>query len=190
MVTSGHTDANFVLEQMPKKQYTRAQLVHLGSLARDESIGKDDTARKLVDKDIIRGAPFLDIPGFDDYDHNEDILSKAATTSRIQYAPPKSSELDYANFDPIPKQDAKYDLPFSTKSKVDQWLNNGPYPNYTDNQDSVAAAMGMNKPIECKDDENASCVSTKSAIRSKLLDKTIKVKQTLRKIANNNNQNN
>lgn len=190
MVTSGHTDANFVLEQMPKKQYTRAQLVHLGSLARDESIGEYDTAQKLVDKDIIRGTSFLGIPGFDDYDHNEDILSKVVTTIRMKYAPPKSAKHDLPNFDAIPKQDAKYDLPFSTKSKVDQWLNNGPYPNYTDNQGSVAAAMGMNKPIECKDDENASCVSTKSAIRSKLLDKTNKVKQTLQKIANNNHQNN
>lgn len=192
---------------MQKKVYTRSQLIQLASDARGaQSLESTETAQKLIERQIGRRASVsaCDSLGMQAYEVQiggepgqkltDDFWSNV-TTSATQntYDDLVQPETFNANFQTA-FDDAQLDLPCN--AKVDRWLNAGPNPIFSkDGRDSVAAPISrtsntpVNNPTEYKDDV-ASNVSTKSAIRSKLLDKTAKVKQTLRNLTNNNNNNN
>lgn len=199
MCSSGNTDEYSVLEfrnqTAPKQEYTRSQLIDLGSDAYAQRIDSNVVSPKLIEKQLVRNHSVklidkLDAKTATEQTFNDEFWSKATTTNQNDH-PKQKFNSDYQAVLANATLDTRFVLPFNTNSKVDHWLNSGQnpseYANATvgDLMDSLAdssdTAVGTNKP-----EESASTVSTKSAIRAKLLDKTAKVKQTLRNLTNNN----
>lgn len=89
---------------------------------------------------------------------------------------------------PVPKLDDKFDL-FSANSKVDVWLNSGQnsWEYVTASADLVAGSIPNSDQHKADDASVITESSAKSAIRSKLLDKTAKLKENLRNLAKNKN---
>lgn len=208
MITSGHSDEYSIEERdskklTPKKEYTRSQLLQLGSVTHGQTLESYQTAQKLVDKEIMRKNPCLGLSSKasdlvqDKVETNEsggnfndDFWSKVTTTECTSYANYISPvNIDAQITQAGTKLDDKYEVSFNTKAKVDNWLKSGQTPAYNSYDYSNVAIGGT--PLSTKNEhinvENASVVSTKSAIRSKLLEKTARVKETLQKLANNAN---
>lgn len=196
MITSGHSDEYSIGERdsrklTPKKEYTRSQLLQLGNVTHGQTLESYQTAQKLVDKEIMRKNPCIGLPSNESGGNfNDDFWSKVTTTDCTTYANYISPvNIDAKITQAGPKLDDKYEVSFNTKSKVDNWLKSGQTPVQNNYDFSNVAVVGA--PLSTKNEqidvENASVVSTKSAIRSKLLEKTAKVKETLQKLANNAN---
>lgn len=200
MSSSGNTDEFSVLEfrnrTTPKKEYTRSELIDLGSDAYAQRIDPDVVSSKLIEKQLVRNnrpEKFIDKSGVKtatEQTFNDDFWSKATTSNQNEH-PKQQFDSDYQAILANATLDNRFALPFNTNSKVDRWLKSGQNPSEYANATvselmgsltySSDTAAGTNKP-----EESASIVSTKSAIRAKLLDKTAKVKQTLRNLTNNN----
>lgn len=98
---------------------------------------------------------------------------------------PELAKINYYSNEQV---DDKPNLSLGANAKVDRWLNSRETPNEyaKENADYVVVDYD-NICMASKANETASVVSTKSELRSKLLDKTAKVKQTLRNLTQNNN---
>lgn len=205
MITSGHSDEYSIEEcdsqkLTSKKEYTRSQLLQLGNVSRGQTLESNQTAQKLVDKKIMRKNPCIGLSSDLVHDKvetnesggnfNDDFWSKVTTTDCTTYANYVSpANIETQMTQAGAKLDDKYEISFNTKSKVDNWLRSGQTPVYNNYEYSNVAVVGAPLPTKNEqiDVENASVVSTKSAIRSKLLEKTARVKETLQKLANNAN---
>lgn len=186
---------------MPKNEYTRSQLIDLESNACGFSGDNDNVVTKLSERDLVRNkaVKFIDklrskeaatdaaIKQVTQQLLNDDFWSKATTNNQNESHDSESLESDYQAVLTKASIDNRFVLPFSNDSKVGRWLNSGQNPSeYADatvNEPVLASAKlsDANQP-----DESASALSAKSALRAKLLDRTAKVKQTLRNLTNNN----
>lgn len=190
MNSSGNTDAH-----SPKKQYTRSELIDLESNASDQNINVDNVnifesqlkrenvaniAKTSIEKSAEHGAAQM----FDD-----DFWSKA-TTNKASGSPNLSPQKPYDDdFQTVLADAMKDTKPFSTTSKVENWLNsrqnprqytnaNGRTVSVVSEEDQIDTAMNM--PPACKSDETDSMVSTQSDKRKHLMYKTQELKHTIR----------
>lgn len=131
---------------------------------------------------------------------NDNFWGTAKTTGRNAtpetFAHKFDFEFDFQSAMAKAKMDDRFDLPFNTNSKVDRWLSSGQDPT----EYATASAEFVADPIQIPYTKSASNdfkfnedssfvtdVSAKSAMRSKLLDKTAKLKQNLRNKTQNKN---
>lgn len=174
MNSSGNTDDYSVLDfqkpTTPKKEYSRSQLLGIGTNVSDQNIKVNDV--NLFASKVERINPKKTCEGSNhevQQVFNDEFWSKVTTS--------------------IPDDERNSNFSDNTQ-KVNNWLNSGQnpseYANITGQAASVHSLAKTSDTATNKFDETTSMVSTKSAIRAKLLDKTAKVKQTLRNLTNNN----
>lgn len=177
---SGNSDEYSVLDfqkQSTKREYTRSQIIEFGNVPLDHCTvalnpkKKDELARSSLKKRTAFGL-MIDAP------------KENTSTDRKEKNLLKK------------KQDTfEYEFPINADSKVDRWLNSGHNPTeHATESDNLAA-----DPIQISDLATATNdfkfadsslmtdVSTKSSLRSKLLDKTAKLKENLRNKTQNKN---
>lgn len=172
-------------EQSPKIEYSRSQLMNLGHRAqRDDEKSMQQLIKGLEQKQIMRSQKMASKPRTKAPPHLNDNFTGLEAQSPETYLPASAKINHYSN----EQVDDKPDLSFSANAKVDRWLNSGEIPNeYAKESAEYVVVDYANLGMTSKAIETASNVSTKSEIRSKLLDKTAKVKQTLRNLTQNNN---
>lgn len=79
----------------------------------------------------------------------------------------------------------RFDISINSNSKVDRWLNSG--QNSTDHDEIETKIIAILNEQQHQNSDQASAVSSASAMRSKLLDKTAKLKANLRNKSLNKN---
>lgn len=119
---------------------------------------------------------------------NSERASNVVSNSTLHALNEKKFDMANLNVNMEKAADDLFDLPLNVNAKVDNWLNSTQHP--TGPAASRPNPLG-GPPIILYDssnkmDETSSTVSNKSAIRAKLLDKTARVKQTLRNLTQNN----
>lgn len=189
----------FRIETTPKMEYTRSQLLDLGSNACALNIDNDELSTKLFEKNIVRDGPVKLIDKLNnktatdaanEQKLNDDFWSKATTSNQNERQGSYSQEQTVSDYQAVLAKaalDNRFVLPFSNNSKVDRWLNSGQNPTeYAKATVNDSVLTSFDPTHANKPDESASTISTKSAIRAQLLDRTAKVKQTLRNLTNNN----
>lgn len=207
MNSSGNTDEFSVLEFQPQKiEYTRSQLMQM---APKSSLKLIENTTKIVENNLMRveiGSANVSVDkvaiGENEPSFNDGSWNKTTTASHEinKYPEPMTHEfldLDYQAALAKAATDDRFVLPFSASSKVDRWLNSGENPNEyaqaTCKAESTVQSIDLldsksNTLSTIKADETSSTVSNHSAIRAKLLHKTAKLKQNLRKLANSNQE--
>ena len=207
MNSSVNTDEYSVLEFQPQKiEYTRSQLMQM---AAKSPLKMNENTTKIVENNLMRvegGSANVSVDkgavGGNEPSFNDDSWNKATTASHAtnKYPEPMAHEffgLDYQAALAKAATDDRFGLPFSATSKVDRWLNSGQNP--SEYAQATYKAEPTVQPVDSFDsrsntlstikaDETSSTVSNHSAIRAKLLDKTAKLKQNLRKLTNNNQE--
>lgn len=201
-------------KQMPKNEYTRAQLLELRhdqtldmvekakNMKIAERIIQKNAAKKLADPKTgpAKMAPAkIGIAAKDSQkEPNIDDFWSKATTSTRNAASQKDDDLafefDLPNPWAKPNFDEPTDFTFSNNAKVGNWLNAGrnEMPTQFSQSDDfpIEPSNQSNKPDERKRTDTSSLVSDvsmNSTLRSKLLDKTAKLKQTLINLKQPNN---
>lgn len=200
MNLSGNTDEYSVLEfHTPKIEYTRSQLIDLGDAANSQKLNVNVNATKLLEHKIVSksSANIDDLIGKRATEEtvgknlNDEFWSLATTNNQAVHpdsVTQETSESDYHATLAKAALDNRFVLPFN--AKVDRWLNSGQntsdYAHATCQAACLSSSLVVNNPSTFNANEASSTVSNRSAIRAKLLDKTARVKQNLRNLANNN----
>lgn len=213
---SGHSDYNLSMVdnqmQTQKTEYTRSQLIEFGQMSRDQTVDMVEKAKnmKICDRIIRKNAnnmveklvdpKVVPAPKDKKMEANFDDFWSMATTDNRNVGQ-KHQMLDDFSFDfemgnRWPKSHSNYpsDSSLNTNAKVDSWLKTGQdhATQYSQNVDifNEPSTQSKTPTNEYKRTETASLVSdvsTTSDIRSKLLDKTAKLKQTLSNLKQQNN---
>lgn len=198
--------------QPPKIEYTRSQLMDLDTgrafasnenaskmfesqLVRNSPRNAGILREKLVDK---IGQNFIDDFWSRAKANNQTTAAAAGATAFPPMTPNEIFDFDYQAALVQAATDDRFGLPNlldeaygnRSNSKVDRWLNTGrnssEYAHATSRAEPASPAETFNLKSAAsstiKADETSSTVSNHSAIRAKLLDKTAKVKQNLRKL--------
>lgn len=210
--SSGNTDEFAVLES-PKTEYTRSLLMNLGNpiSSGHQPLTTNENVTRSIDTKIWRNNPnefnWNDKTNETGLNFNDDFWSNATERNRepfesLRYNRPKGEPMlpstSELNIHAAVRQaalisDAMNEQVIAT-AKVDRWLHSGLDPSeyafrteFTAPQAKQQFDLTTNTSSTIKADEMSSTVSNQSAIRAKLLEKTAKVKQNLRKFSNNQN---
>lgn len=188
--------------QTPKIGYTRSQLMNLdnASVSSGKPLKLNDNSAKLFESKLqsMRNSPAISTkPDEPAQNFNDDFWSKATASNQPKFpdmTPQDTFDFDYHTALAKAATDDRFGM-FSASAKVDHWLNSGrnssEYAQATGHAESIVQPnekfdLNSNMSSTIKPDETSSMVSNQSAIRAKLLDKTAKVKQNLRKLTKNN----
>lgn len=177
--SSAITDEYSILEfHTPKIEYTRSQLIDIGGLAsgrHEEVINKSSNSNDDVLSALGQCL-------------NEDFWQSTKNSMEDQQ---KIFDLAFEQTQSAPTLDD--DKKTKNNAKVDRWLNSGQDPSeyanltkWTGYDDRQQGSLTEDTSGTLKADEVSSIVSNSSAIRAKLLDKTARVKNSLRKMTRNN----
>lgn len=188
--------------QAPKIGYTRSQLMNLDTTTvAGKPLKLNDNSTKLFESKLLskRNSPASvgTKPDEPAQSFNDDFWSKATAINQPKFpdmTPQDTFDFDYHTELAKAATDDRFGM-FSASAKVDRWLNSGrnssEYAQVTGHAESIVQPnekldLNSNMSSTNKPDETSSMVSNQSAIRAKLLDKTAKVKQNLRKLTKNN----
>lgn len=184
-------------KQTPKKEYTRSQLIEFGKDVHGQSFGTVENAKNLEKCSIFklqRKQALNAIEKFNLTDECETDGAKESFNDDFWNRAPNDNGRETIGTDF--SQDT-LDFTLSNESKVNRWLNTGQNPSkYANancdfiNDPTEISDQTSISPFEFKPSETSSVVtdvSATSARRSKLLEKTAKVKQTLRNLTAHNN---